>query len=319
MRPWRFLLCATLAIVVACEDDPTGPLRDSRGVLLSVRGEANTAEIVAIRPDGSEMRQLTRNGVMDTDPDWSPDGTRIVYVSAQDSFPGAPGRRPDIFVMNEDGSGQRRLLQVPRAAWRPRWSPDGTRIAFESYDPASLGFRVHIMNSDGSNVRIVPSAAGENFFPQWSPDGTRLLFLSNRAPRHWWTMYTVNVDGTGERQLFGNEVCASNVNSIRWSPDGSRIAYMCDAELGSIRTIRTDGTDPQTLTGPDATAPWATDYNPVWSPDGGELAFTSNRYRATPQSTNQWHVFIVSAAGANRRRVTSDTSGHFVHAWGPPR
>jgi Tol biopolymer transport system component len=84
-------------------------------------------------------------------------------------------------------------------------------------------------------------------------------------------------------------------------------------------TIRTDGTDRQTLTGPDATAPWALDYNPVWSPDGSELAFTSNRYRATPQSTNQWHVFIVTAAGANQRRVTRDSTGHFVHAWGPPR
>src|SRR5687768_12928288 len=300
-------------------DDPTGPLRDSRGVLLVVRGGFGPgAEIYAMRPDGSEMRRLTTNTLFDTDPAWSPDGNRIAFVSTPDSLPGAPGRKPDIFVMNEDGSEARRLFQSSLAAWHPRWSPDGRRIAFENHDPAVSGFRVYVMDADGSNVRQIPSAAGENFAPEWSPDGARILFLSNRSPRNWWTMYVVNADGTGERQLSDDSACFSNVFWIRWSPDGSRIAYTCDSDLASIQTVRADGTDRRVLVPHPAGDP-PQDFGPVWSPDGSQVAFTSNRGMLDRLGDPVWHVFVTRASGGSVTRITSDSASYTVNDWGPPR
>ncbi len=300
-------------------DDPTGPLRDSRGVILVVRGGFGPgAEIYAMRPDGSEMRRLTTNTLFDTDPAWSPDGNRIAFVSTPDSLPGAPGRKPDIFVMNEDGSEARRLFQSSLAAWHPRWSPDGRRIAFENYDPAVSGFRVYVMDADGSNVRQIPSAAGENFSPEWSPDGTRILFLSNRPPRNWWTMYIVNADGTGERQLSDDSVCFHNIFAIRWSPDGSRIAYTCESEGGSIYSVRPDATDRRLLIAHPGDNP-SQDFGPVWSPDGGQLAFTSNRDSPGAPHPPRLHVFVASATGGSVSRITSDSAGYVVADWGPPR
>jgi len=296
----------------ACDDGPTPPLSDPRGVLLVVQGAGRDAEIYAMRPDGSERRQLTRNTVFDGDPDWSPDGRRIVFVSAQDSTPGAPTRRIEIFVMNANGSGRRRLLEVTDAAYHPRWSPDGGRIAFERYDGDVGQIRPYVMNSDGSNVHLVTSAPGENFSVEWSPDGTRLLFLSNRAPRNWWTMYVMRADGSGEQQLAGDGACPTNVSAPRWSPDGSRIAYTCDAQGGAIYSIRADGTQPTLLSTPTSapgTAPFFADGGPVWSPDGGQLAFTSRR-------DGDSHVYVKDMSSGAVSRLTSDGAGYLVAAWG---
>ena len=220
--------------------------------------------------------------------------------------------------MNDDGSEVRRLFQSSLAAWHPRWSPDGRRIAFESYDPAVSGFRVYVMDADGSNVRQIASAAGDNLSPEWSPDGTRILFLSIRAPRFWRTMYLVNADGTGERQLSDDSVCFANIYSIRWSPDGSRIGYTCESDGGSIYSVRADGTDRRLLIPPPAGPP-PQDFGPVWSPDGSQVAFSSTRGTLNQVLPPVWHVFIANAVGGSVTRITSDSAGYTVADWGPPR
>jgi Tol biopolymer transport system component len=315
----RFLLVFLVIAVVACGDG-AGPARDSRGVLLVVRGSGKGSEIYAIRPDGSESRQVTHNAYLDDDPDWSPDGSRIVLVSAQDSTPGAPTRRPEIFVMSADGTDMRRLLVTTGPARHPRWSPDGTLIAFAAYDAGVQGYRLHVMKSDGSNVRLLTSSAIENFSPEWSPDGKQLLFLSNRPPRNWWTIYVIAPDGSGERQLAGNAACGTNVSGPRWSPDGARIAYACDDQFGGIFTIRADGTQPAPVSTGSADGFNTRDVGPVWSRDGRQLAFT-RRPSGGAGPAGQLHsaVYIAGLSTGSVTRLTSELADETVHAWGPTR
>jgi Tol biopolymer transport system component len=299
--------------------NPMRPLRDSRGLLLVVRGDYGPGtEIYAMRSDGSEMRRLTQNNVLDSHPDWSPDGERVVFVSHPDSIPGQSNRRPDIFVMNEDGSEMRRLFQSSLYATHPSWSPDGSRIAFENYDPAVGESRVYVMDADGSNVRQIPSAAGPNYWPEWSPDGTRILFVSSRPPRGLWTMYVVNADGTGERQLSDDSACLSHISVPKWTPDGSRIGYLCDSDVGAIYTVRADGTDRRLLIPPRADKP-SYEYAPVWSRDGSQVAFASDRDTPEHLSEPAWHIFVANASGGSITRITSDSAGYHVTDWGPPR
>jgi Tol biopolymer transport system component len=301
----RKAFALALLVAVATCDSPTEPFSDPRGLLLVVHGSGPAAEIDAMRPDGSGRRQLTKNNLMDASPDWSPDGRSIAFVRAQDSTPLAPVRRPDIFVMNADGSHARRLYVAPQWSDHPRWSPDGQRIAFQSFEPASGHSRVYIMNSDGSGVHVLAPDAGDNFAPEWSPDGTKLLFISNRGPRSWWTMYVMQADGSGERQLAGDEACVTNVGAARWSPDGTRILYSCDdAYRGLIYTIGADGTGRQEV---ETGAAFA-----VWSPRGDKIAFSAAR-----NMDYKYEVYVRDMPNGTGSMITSGDGQNFVADWGP--
>src|ERR1700681_1506780 len=225
-------------------DGPTSVLTDPHGVMLVVSG--SSSEIFLMRADGSGREQLTHNSIPDADPDLSPDGRQIVYVSGVDSEPGAPARRRDVFLMNADGSGSHRIFQAAGGAGaaHPRWSPDGTRISFDSFDANQGGFQPYLMNGDGSNVHLVRAMSGENFGLDWSPDGGRFLFVSNRGPRFVWTLYSMPVDGSSDQQLSDDNACTGNIGrAAQWSPDGSRVAFSCltsgfGSWIGNVRYDR---------------------------------------------------------------------------------
>lgn len=306
-------LGAWLAIGLAgCGGDgPTSVINDPHGVMLVVSG--SSSEIFLMRPDGSGREQLTHNSIPDSDPDLSPDGRQIVYVSGVDSEPGAPARRRDVFLMNADGSGSHRIFQAAGGAGaaHPRWSPDGTRISFDSFDANQGGFQPYLMNGDGSNVHLVRVMPGENFGLDWSPDGGRFVFVSNRGPSFLWTLYSMPVDGSSDQQLSDSNACTGNVGrSAQWSPDGSRVAYSCaPGGFGSwIGNVRYDGMDVVTVTVPNTQ-----DSGPVWSPSGAQIAFTSNRGGVGGDPLPQ--VYLINARGGPLTQLTFETVRSSVNAW----
>ena len=156
---------------------------------------------IIAEPDGSVLRRIEDPFV--EYPDWSPDGSRIVFMSME---PGATGSNPDydIFVMDADGSGVRRLTDAPGQDGWPAWSPDGTRIVFSSArDDCSISsapdcrttgdagpwLDVWIMDADGSNERRVTSEFGQFF--TWSPDGEVILATGMDG------LYVIRPDGSG--------------------------------------------------------------------------------------------------------------------------
>jgi TolB protein len=106
------------------------------------------------------------------------------------------GDNYEIYAMDADGSGVRRLIRSPGSDGHPAWSPDGRRIAFSSQRASSgngdLGDRIYVMDADGSGQRQLTQTFGK--YPDWSPDGRQIVFTGDR-------LYTVNVDGSGQRAL----------------------------------------------------------------------------------------------------------------------
>jgi len=194
----------------------------SRIVFSSLRD--GDAEIYTVAVNGTGVTQLTTTGG-NVDPSFSPEG-RIVFTNFRDG-------NADIFVMNGDGSGQTRLTDNADIDSEPVFSPDGSKIAFQSFrdhaDPPAP--EIYIMDADGTNeTRLTfspldaegnanPTTVG-NADPDFSPDGSRIAFVSRRDNNN--EIYTMNVDGSDQRNL--TKSAPVDLEPV-YSPDGSRIAF----------------------------------------------------------------------------------------------
>jgi len=131
---------------------------------------------------------------------WSPDGRRIAFARTTGRTGPGPccySSESDIFVMNADGSGTRRLTHNAAQNAEPAWSPDGRKIAFRSTRNGNRD--LYVMNADGSGKRNLTQNAAWDSRPSWSPDGQKIAFVSNRDGRL--EAYVMNADGSGQRRL----------------------------------------------------------------------------------------------------------------------
>jgi dipeptidyl aminopeptidase/acylaminoacyl peptidase len=254
-------------------------------------GTAHRA-IYSMNPDGSNQTNLTNttNGDLAETPAWSPDGSKIAFISLRDSI-------YDIFIMNADGTNQTRITN-PMVERDPTWSPDGTKIAFSGSQDANED--IYTMNADGSNPVRLTTDPADDTDPTWSPDGTKIAFSTDRNEGVH-EIYTMNADGSNQTDLTnlpnGGEFYAD------WSPDGTKIAF----SGSDIYTINTNGTNLTRLTDDI----WF-DHGPAWSPDGTKIAFSSDL------NNGVYEIYTMNADGSNRTRLTDtpQSPGVFTILWG---
>jgi Tol biopolymer transport system component len=131
-------------------------------------------------------------------PDWSADGQRLVFaldLSYDDS-------NFEIYRVDADGSNLVQLTSHEEHDREPAWSPDGTKIAFESRRDGN--WELFTMNADGSNIQNISNSPDREHHPAWSPDGARIAFQSDRDGN--WEIYVMNADGTDVQRLTDNDV-----------------------------------------------------------------------------------------------------------------
>jgi Tol biopolymer transport system component/subtilisin family serine protease len=205
----------------------------------------------------------------------------------------------DIYIINEDGSGEARLTTDGASDVDPHWSHDGTKIAFASQRAGYQG--IYVMNADGSGQTNLTNNPGWDADPNWSPDGTKIVFTSNRDGNT--ELYVMNSDGTGQTNLTQNP---SVDNQPSWSPDGSKIAFVSQRTVASeIYVMNADGSNPVRLTDNNAN-----DFYPAWSPDGYKIAYTSNK-------DGDYEIYLMNTDGSNQTRITNSPGTESEPAWSP--
>ncbi len=239
---------------------------------------------------------------------------KIAFIRYISGVSGLSDSLDDIYVMNPDGSNQRRLTFTQnlcgsfQAAYSfgPVWSPDGKKIAFVGEFECGHP-KLYVMNADGTRITKVYGGEPSPNTITWSPDGKKLAFDHGcvyfpEDPVCPIDIYTVNIDGTDVTRLTANTAGADDI-SPAWSPDGSRIAFTAirSGDAPSIYVMNPDGSNRVRLT----TSGY--DYIPAWSPDGTKIAFD----RGTD-------VYVMNADGSNLRAVTTggQVSWYGV-AWSP--
>lgn len=240
-----------------------------------------------------------------------PCGGRIAFDTSRDV-----DDHGEIYSMNIDGSGQTRLTNHTAIDRHPVYSPDGSRIAFQSDRDNLANGRsdIYVMDADGSNVQRRTTDPGFDESPAWSPDGTRIAFISTRADRvnnNARQVYVMNADGTGQTQItFGAPVQPT----LSWSPDSSRIAFSAPAgnqPLFQIYSVGATGGPTSLLTTPVLPE---NDIMPAWSPDGRQVAFS--RYRNVVGGAAE--IYVVNASdGGGLRNLTNAEGDDTAPAWSP--
>jgi Tol biopolymer transport system component len=214
--------------------------------------------------------------------------------TAEAAFPGANGKLAfvkagNVWVADADGSEPVQLTTDPAFDRSPRWSPDGTKIAFSSNRDGD--FEIFVMNADGSDqTQLTFNAGAQDRIPSWTADGTQIVYDKN-----FLEIYAINSDGSGgERKLADGFIPGTSAygDKVVFGHDGLVTMQLA----GSARHRITE--DP-------------TDFSANWSPQRNDLVFT----RSTETDRD---IYLVHANGTGLTRLTNTPDRfEFAPVWSP--
>lgn len=317
---------ATIAPTAAPTNPPPAVAQIGGGgriAFVSNREDGQTLQIWTMYPDGSDPRQVTFGPGDKTEPRWSPDGLRLLYVApgGKDSLGNDFGL--DLWSINADGTGITDVTAAPGDDTNPAWSPDGKRVAFTSTRIAGMR-QVLIMGIACSpppggcsgdkpvNYSLTPNFNPVEYSPAWSPDGKRIAVAVsiNGAPGKIF-FHPTNLPGGGTPpptpSAFDRSDTIVGVDNLHWSPDGLYLLFTW-VQPRSNEVYLVDATNPTRWTKLTNTSG---NKEPAFSPDGQYIVFTSTRDQ-NPE------IYLMPINGANQTNLTkSPTTRDFEPDWQP--
>lgn len=163
-------------------------------------------DLYVIDTDGKSQKRLTENKAfaLGRYPVWSPDSTKIIFISYQDKHYG-------LWVIDADGKNQKELVEAEEARTLI-WKPDGSKIVFELAQKVKPNYLICIMDPNGKNRKEL----AEGYHSAWSPDGNKIAFISSSDHK----VYIMDAEGKNQMRLTD-----FTAEQLAWSPNNNRIAF----------------------------------------------------------------------------------------------
>jgi TolB protein len=271
----------------------TGEKGPFTGKIVFVSTRDGNKEVYTMDYDGFNERRVTRNGSINLNPSFSPDGREIIYTSYKNGNPDL--YRRNIFTGVETRISSRTGLNITGA-----WAPHGGKIALAMSNDGNS--QIYLINKNGKELARLTNEDAIDISPSWSPNGSQIAFVSDRegTPQ----IFVMNANGSNAHKLTTSG--SYNVGPS-WSPKGDRILY-CRRQSNDfdfqIHIINLDGTGDIQLT-----TEGRNEY-PHWSPDGRFVTFTSNR-------DGKESIYVMRADGTLQLKVSRGRGGDARSVWSP--
>lgn len=270
------------------------PFFDSKIAYIAETGpKDNRVKRLAIMDsDGANHRFITNGQSTALTPRYSPDYSKIAYVSYLNGF-------ARIYVYDIGTGRQTLITQSPNPTFAPRWSPDGRWILYSMAVAGNTDI-YRVSASGGGTPQRLTDAPGIDVGGSYSPDGSQIVFESDRSGNQ--QIYIMNADGSNQRRIsfFGGRAATPE-----WSPRGDLIAFTHIAGDLRIAVMSPNGGGLRHLTNS-----WQ-DEAPTWSPNGRIVQF----FR-TQRNSGEASIWQVDLTGRNERRLPTPV-GASDPAWGP--
>ena len=278
----------------------------------------NDVSLFGMHPDGervpyenrllTNMTQHTFTTIgRDFDPDIYRQDNRMVFASTRNS------QHADIFYKTVDGYAITQLTSDPADDIQPRFSPDGTAVAFTSNRTGN--WDIWVVNIDGTGLTQLTQDPGDEIAPCWSPDGKTLAFTSWGGRSRQWELWTLALDRPGVRQFLCYGLFPD------WSPEGNKIAFQRARQRGTrwfsiwtVELVNGEARFPTEIAYSDSAAC----LGPRWSPEGDTIVYAAARHSsavATNPDDVQADVWLVDAETGSRFKVTDGACGAFNPTW----
>ena len=269
------------------------PFFDSRIAYIAETGpkDARIKRLAIMDSDGANHRFITNGRSTALTPRYSPDYSKIAYLSYTDG-------NPRIYVYDIENRSQHLVTESTNPTFAPRWSPDGRYILYSMAIGGNTDL-YRVPATGGTSLRLTDSPAID-VGGSYSPDGSKIVFESDRSGAQ--QCYVMDADGRNQRRIsFGGGRCGTP----EWSPRGDQIAFTRIAGDFNIAVMNPQGGNIRVLT--DA---WH-DEAPTWAPNGRIIQF----FR-TARGSGETSIWQVDLTGENERRLQTPV-GASDPAWGP--